>query len=115
MTLFIVLCIVAVFLAAGLFREQASARKLSELSWRDLVKRLEQVEGDGIETIAVSHLSPDVTQTEINAEELYNMVGRATGLSRMRANSDVFIALATYAENWNPYEGAAVAERMRRD
>jgi hypothetical protein len=33
----------------------------------------------------------------------------------MRANSDVLIALATYAQRWNLDEGLVVAERMRRD
>ena len=32
----------------------------------------------------------------------------------MRANSDVLVALATYAQRWN-LEGLVVAERMRRD
>jgi hypothetical protein len=45
----------------------------------------------------------------------WKMIGRAEGLSRMRANSDVLIALATYAQRWNPDQGLVVAERMRRD
>jgi hypothetical protein len=65
--------------------------------------------------VAVEYLNPGKLQIESEPDDSWNMIGRAEGLSRMRANSDVLIALATYAQRWNLDEGLVVAERMRRD
>ena len=43
------------------------------------------------------------------------MVGGSEGLAQMRANADVLLALAGYAQQWNFEESVIVAERMRRD
>jgi hypothetical protein len=115
MILFIILGVVFIFLALGLVRTQLSARRLATLSWEDLLTKLEPVETDGITALAVEYLNPGNLQLGIRPDDIWNMIGCAEGLSRMRANSDVLIALATYAQRWNLNEGAIVAEQMRRD
>jgi hypothetical protein len=109
------LCAVFIFVTIGLVRTQVSARCLGELSWEDLLTKLEPVKTDGITTVAVEYLNPGNFHLGIKPDDSWNMIGRAEGLSRMRANSDVLIALATYAQRWNLDEGLVVAEQMRRD
>jgi hypothetical protein len=106
---------VFIFLALGLVRTQLSARRLADLSWEDLLTKLEPVETDGITTLAVEYLNPGNLKMGIKPDDIWNMIGCAEGLSRMRANSDVLIALATYAQRWNLNEGVTVSEQMRRD
>jgi hypothetical protein len=115
MILFVLLGVVFIFLALGLVRTQVYARRLAELSWEDLLAKLEPVETDGIAALAVEYLNPGNPPMGIKPDDIWNMIGCAEGLSRMRANSDVLIALATYAQRWNLSEGAIVAEQMRRD
>jgi hypothetical protein len=110
-----ILFAVFVFLAIGLLRTQVTATRLGELSWEDLLTKLKPVETDGITAVAVEYLNPGNFHLGIKPDDIWNMIGRAEGLSRMRANSDVLIALATYAQRWNLGEGVVVAERMRRD
>ena len=115
MILLALLCAVFIFVTIGLVRTQVSARCLGELSWEDLLTKLEPVKTDGITTVAVEYLNPGNFHLGIKPDDSWNMIGRAEGLSRMRANSDVLIALATYAQRWNLDEGLVVAEQMRRD
>jgi hypothetical protein len=115
MILFVLLGVVFIFLAFGLVRTQVDARRLAGLSWEDLLAKLEPVETDGITALAVEYLNPGNSQMPIKRDDIWNLIGCAEGLSRMRANSDVLIALATYAQGWNLDEGAIVAEQMRRD
>jgi hypothetical protein len=111
----VLLGVVFIFLALGLIRTHVSARRLGELSWEDLLTKLEPVETDGITSVAVEYLNPGVSHLGIKPDDIWTTIGGAEGLSRMRANSDVLIALAAYAQQWNPDEGLVVAERMRRD
>ena len=39
----------------------------------------------------------------------------ADGLRRMHANARILMALASYAQRWNPNEAIVVTERMRSD
>jgi hypothetical protein len=113
--LFCLLGTVFVFLALGLVRTQLSARRLAEMNWEALLSQLKPVDIDAITAVAVEHLNPGSSEAEMKPDHIWNLIGRAEGLSRMRANSDVLISLATYAQQRNHKEGLAVAERMRRD
>jgi hypothetical protein len=115
MILLALLVAVFLFLILGLVRTQVYASRLAGLSWEDLLTKLEPVETDGITAVAIEYLNPVSLQVGIKQDDIWNMIGRAEGLSRMRANSDVLIALATYAQRWNLDQGVIVAERMRRD
>jgi hypothetical protein len=106
---------VVVFLALGLLRTQRSAKRLAEMNWEALLSKLKPVPIDAITAVAVEHLHPGSSEVGTKPDDIWNLIGRAEGLSRMRANSDVLIALAAYAQRWNYDEGLAVAERMRRD
>jgi hypothetical protein len=106
---------VFVFLALGLVRTQLSAIRLAEMNWEDLLSKLKPVEIGAITAVAVEHLNPGSAEAGMKPDDIWSLIGRAEGLSRMRANSDVLIALATYAQRWNYDEGVAVAERMQRD
>ena len=103
------------YLAFGLVRTQICAKGLSDLDWDDLVAKLEPVESSMIATAANGHLNPRRREPDIALEKLWDAIGGAAGLSRMRANSDVLVALATYAQRWNQDQGVAVAEQMQRD
>ncbi len=100
---------------AGLLQAQRTARSLSRLSWEDLLAKLKPVSVDGINAIALDYLQPGKGQTRIETDQLWTMIGGLEGISRLRANADVLLALAGYAQRWNPEEGLIVAERMRRD
>jgi hypothetical protein len=113
--LFCLLGAVFVCLALGLVRTQLSARRLAEMNWEALLSKLKPLDIDAITAVAVEHLNPGSSEAGMKPDDIWNLIGRAEGLSRMRANSDVLIALATYAQRWNYDEGLAVAERMRRD
>ncbi len=99
----------------GLLQTHRKARSLSRLSWEDLLASLKPVSADGINAIALDYLQPGKGQTRIETDQLWEMIGGLEGISRIRANADVLLALAGYAQRWNPQESLIVAERMRRD
>jgi hypothetical protein len=99
----------------AMVRTRLKASKLSRLSWEDLVARLKPVPVDGISIIAVDYLQPTKGQIDIETNDLWAMVGGLEGLKSMYANAEVLIALAGYAQQWNPEESVIVGERMRRD
>jgi hypothetical protein len=98
MTPLALLVVVFIFLAFGLVRTQLSARRLAGLSWEDLLAKLKPVETDGITAVAVE-LNPRDSQAGMKPEHIWKMIGRGEGLSRMRANSEVLIALAKFERN----------------
>lgn len=113
---FIVLFALAISaLGFALVHTFAARTKLSRLSWEDLVGRLEPVSVDGILRVALDYLQPGKDQLRIETSEMWVMIGGAEGVRRMHANADILIALAGYAQRWNPTESVIVAERMRRD
>jgi hypothetical protein len=109
------LVVTFVFLLLGLFRAQVKATQLARLTWEDLVAKLEPVETNGIIVVALDHLHPGTSQIAIELDDMWSMIGGAAGLARMRANADVLIALAAYAQQWNLDQGVNVAGRMRQD
>lgn len=105
----------ALFLVSGLWRTQRSAHRLSRLSWEDLVARLAPVDRNGVTAVALEYLQPAPGQLGMEPNELWAHLGGSEGLERMRANAEVLIALASFAQRWNFHEGVVVAERMRHD
>src|SRR5580658_126257 len=113
---FIILFALAISaLGFALVRTSTSRTKLSRLSWEDLVGKLQPVCVDGILTVALDYLQPRKDQLRIETVEMWALIGEAEGVRRMYANADILIALAGYAQRWNPTESVIVAERMRRD
>ena len=106
---------VLVALAMAIVRTRLKARRLSRLSWEDLLVRIEPVPMDAISEIASDYLHPRKGQLQLDAARLWPMIGEAEGLRKMYTNAQVLIALAGYAQRWNRTESLIVAERMRRD
>lgn len=102
-------------LAVVLVRAHVKEKKLFSGSWDDLVSRLQPVPTRGILAVAADYLHPSKDQLGIQTDDLWTMVGGVEGLAQMRANADLLIALAGYAQQWNFSEGVIVAERMRHD
>lgn len=106
---------VLVLVGVAFVRTQMLAARLSRLSWDDLLARVEPVPMEGIAAVALDYLQPGKGQLRIETSELWVLIGGDEGLRRMHANAKVLIALAGYAQRWNPVESSVVAERMRRD
>ncbi len=112
-----VLTLSVVSLVVGLLYVQASSkqRRLSSTSWVELVERLEEVPMTGIRKIALDYLEPTKGQLSIETDEMWQLIGGEQGLQRMKANADILIQLAAFAEQWNRDESIVVGERMRRE
>ncbi len=70
---------------------------------------------NGITKVALDYLQPRQGQRRINVDEMWSLVGGAGGLRRMRANAEVLIQLAAFAQQWDLQESVIVGERMRRE
>lgn len=101
--------------AAMLVLSQRHAGQRSRSTWEELVAKLQRVPTDAITAIAREHLNPGKGQLGAEPDELWERLGGVEGVERMRANADVLLALASYAERWNLVESRIVVERMRRD
>jgi len=115
MSFLIVFGLSILFMGFALMRTRIKASRLSRLSWDDLLARVEPVSIDGISTVALDYLQPSKGQLQIGTAELWTLIGEDEGLRRMYANAEILIALAGYAQRWNPEESVIVTERMRRD
>jgi hypothetical protein len=115
MSFLVLFATLLVFLGYALIRARLKASRLSRMSWEDLVARLEPVRSAGIARVARDYLEPSKRQIDLEPFHIWEMVGEEEGLRRMRANAEILIALAGYAQRWNFDESVVVAERMRRD
>ena len=112
----ILLLIISLFFLAGvLLHAHLRRRRLSAVDWTGLLGRLGTVPTDGITTIALEYLQPSKGQIGIQTDDLWRLAGGSEGLAQMRANAEILLALAGYAQQWNFEESVIVAERMRRD
>ena len=102
------LCVVAIL-------SYRKASQLSRLSWEDLIAKLQPVETAGITAVAIEYLYPVKSQLGMEPNDVWDRIGGTDGVARMRANADVLIALAAFAQRWNFHEGMIVTERMRHD
>ncbi|MBB5061204.1 hypothetical protein HDF16_005940 [Granulicella aggregans] len=89
-------------------------RKLSSLSPRDLLNKLHPVPLREIEALAHAHM-PSSEHSTRDPITIWRMLGEARGVSNMIENTEIMIALASYAERWNPADMQFDAARMRRD
>ena len=107
------LTVAMVVLASGWTHVKAS--RVARLDWDDLVGRLKPVPFAGVSAIALDYLQPRKGQMRIETDELWTLIGGYDGVRRMYDNAGILLALAAYAERWNPGESLIVGERMRRD
>ena len=115
MTFVFLFAALVVALVVALVHLQVSSWSLSRCSWEELVSRIQPVRREGITQVALEYLNPIKSQLGMEPNEIWERVGGAEGLAAMRANAEILIALAAYAQRWNFHESAIVAERMRHD
>ena len=111
----LILTVALVSLAGVLLHAHLRRRRLSIGDWNDLLARLGTVSTKGITAIALEYLQPSKGQIGLQTDDLWRLVGGSEGLAQMRANADILLALAGYAQQWNFEESVIVAERMRHD
>ena len=107
--------LLAAFFIFVLLRSRVKRNRLSKLDWYELLACVEPVCADGIAVVALDYLHPVTGQLQVGPGDMLRMVGGDEGIKRMYDNAQIMIALAGYAQRWNPLESAVVAERMRRD
>ncbi len=83
--------------------------------WRDLVADLSPVNLGGLSTVATDYLTPRRGQIDLEPDKIWEFLGGYEGLKKMRANAEIMLALAAYAQRWNFAEAVIVTERMRHD
>lgn len=115
MTVLLLTTAFASALGLALLLSHRGAHKLAHMDWEQLLVSIQPVENNGIRSVAMDHIFPQKGQIATEPNEIWEMLGREEGLKRMRSNAAVLLALAAYAQRWNPVEGVIVAERMRRD
>lgn len=102
-------------LAALGLHSQKSTLKLTSKTWDQLVADLQSLDFDSLKTVARDYLDPQKGQIALEPDTMWKLLGGDEGLKKMRANADLMIALAAFAQQWNFEESVVVAERMRRD
>ncbi len=111
----LILIVALLALAGVLLHAHLRRRRIASVGWNDLVSRLGTVPTQGITAIALEYLQPSKGQIGLQTDDIWRLVGGSEGLTQMRANADVLLALAGYASQWNFEESVIVAERMRHD
>jgi hypothetical protein len=109
------LWLVVALLFAAAIRSYSSSLKLTNVDWKDLVSRLQQLNEEGVATVAREFLEPHARQIEMEPDQIWELIGGYEGLNRMRENANIMLALAVYTQRWNFDESVIVSERMRRD
>ena len=109
------LTILGILLLLTVVRSQGRDRRISLMTWNDLATALQPVKAEGITALARDHLEPEGKQEKRAPDEIWAMVGGVDGLIRMKENSNIFIALASYAQRESFEDDTMAAARMRRD
>jgi hypothetical protein len=106
---------VLIVLAVAHYRR---AQQASRGTWEELLDRLILVDREGIERIAMDtidkygNLRSDEHAKELDADEIWRLVGGLEGVAALQHNSRVLIDLAAYLHAWHP-EALATAEELR--
>lgn len=101
----------AVFLVYRMLRSFLSVYRLNQTTWEGLIAKLYPVRTSAV--LALVRLSED-TLTSGEMDELWQTIGGSEGLRRMGHNADVLVALASFAETWDP-SAAAVVQTLRNE
>jgi len=109
------LILAGALLLVSLRRSNAKSRRLSLPTWREIATQLQPTQNAGIKALALDYMELQTSGNTRTYAEIWDMVGGAEGLTRMKENSEVLIALASYAERWNHDDSIMATERMRHD
>lgn len=105
----------ALALVIGYLYFGRQATRQASQDWATLIARLQPMPGRGVDAVADSYLHPRLNQIELEPDTIYQLLGGAEGMRRMRENAQVMLELAGYATRWNQVEATIVAEMIRRD
>jgi hypothetical protein len=115
--LMVVLAAVATAVAYYYLRDRRR-RRSPYGSWESLLSRLSPVDRDKIALISQAHLnesepgSRDEDDSELNAAQIWSLIGGLKGLEVMERNCAVLVDLAFYVQQWYP-EASVIAEQLR--
>jgi hypothetical protein len=98
----------------GVMRNLRRSKVTSHITIEELVRRLRPVP-DGLTTLALHHLHPTESAVALDYETVWTMIEGTEGLASMKENTQVLLAMASYAQRWDPLGSIEVAEHMRRD
>ena len=107
MAVYILAC-VALLLIMALLRGEIRKIKLAQKTWDELLREVRSVNIGGI-TLAALASDP---KAAFEPDEVWMMIGGWEGLTRMQANANLLIALASHAPLWKSHERSAVREQM---
>jgi hypothetical protein len=89
--------------------------RFHSMEWDELLKQLRPIDSAQLQMVANNHLNPTKGQTRMQRYAMWLLIGGEEGLSTMRHNAQVILALADYARRWNYEEAVIVGERIRRE
>ena len=115
MLAYLFLGVLVLALLAAAARAQASALRIRQQSWTELVAALQPIQFDHVSSVARDYLEPREGQIALEPPDMWLLLGGREGLRRMRDNARLMLLLAAHAQRWNFDEGVIVTERMRRD
>ena len=109
--------LILVILSVGIYyavRLKAS----SQTQWNALLEKLIAIDRDNVDRVALDAIWPsgqrrtDDLARELEANEIWELLGELDGVKRLESNSRVLVEMATYLQRSYP-EAAAVAEELR--
>jgi len=98
----------------GVMRNLRRSKVNSHITIEELVRRLRPVP-DGLTTLALHHLHPAASTVALDNETVWTMIEGTEGLTSMKENTQVLLAMVSYAQHWDPLGSIEVAKQMRRD
>lgn len=107
--------VIASGIVAAVLRLQLRKVKLSDESWKSLVGKLQKIDNHGVTAVAHDFLNPREGLFVLQPEQIWNAVGGYAGLTRMRDNAEIMIALAAFVREIDFDSSVIVGERIRRD
>ena len=122
-SLYFVVVLMVVLAAVGTavayyYLQDRRRRRFPYGSWESLLSRLSIVDRDKIALISQNLLHEsglsrkDEDDSELNATQIWSLIGGLKGLEMMEHNCAVLVDLAFYVQQWHP-EASLVAEQLR--
>jgi len=94
------------------------SRKIADATWEQLLRRLIFIDRNGVEQIARDAIDEggnrrtDDHALELEAAQIWNLIGGMDGLKAVEHNSQVLVDMAAYLQQWYP-EALVTAEELR--
>ena len=105
-------------LGAILLRYYLRARRSTESTWEDILKRLTWIDRDKVAMIALDVIEesgeprPQDERFTLDPSKIWTLLGGLEGLEVIEHNCQVLVELASYIQEWHP-EALVVAEQLR--